>query len=74
MTGAIGVRTLQSFEDREIQGLSDVLVDCVEGGASVSFMLPIPLAARWGDSRLRAVARWGAVSDDGVLQVAAGLI
>ena len=25
--------------DREIQGLSDVLIDCVEGGASVSFML-----------------------------------
>ena len=25
-----------------IEGLSDVLIDCVEGGASVSFMLPLP--------------------------------
>ena len=48
MTGAIRVRTLQSFEDREIQGLSDVLIDCVEGGASVSFMLPLPRAKAEG--------------------------
>ena len=38
---SIQVRTLQPVGDREIQDLSDVLIDCVEGGASVSFMLPI---------------------------------
>jgi GNAT superfamily N-acetyltransferase len=40
--------------DCEIQGLSDVLVDCVEGGASVSFMLPM--------SREKAGAYWREVS------------
>ena len=36
----IQIRCLQTIGEREIQGLSDVLIDCVEGGASVSFMLP----------------------------------
>ena len=39
--GSIQVRSLEVFGEREIQGLSDVLIDCVEGGASVSFMLPM---------------------------------
>jgi GNAT superfamily N-acetyltransferase len=38
---SIQVRTLHPVGEREIQDLSDVLIDCVEGGASVSFMLPI---------------------------------
>ena len=37
----IRVRCLETLGDREIRGLSDVLIDCVEGGASVSFMLPM---------------------------------
>lgn len=37
VTNAIQVRRLQDIGDREIQGLSDVLIDCVEGGASASF-------------------------------------
>jgi GNAT superfamily N-acetyltransferase len=41
MSGGIRVRTLQALGERETQGLSDVLIDCVEGGASVSFMLPM---------------------------------
>jgi GNAT superfamily N-acetyltransferase len=41
VTQAIQVRTLEAVGEREIQELSDVLIDCVEGGASVSFMLPI---------------------------------
>jgi GNAT superfamily N-acetyltransferase len=40
----IHVRTLPEVRDREIQQLSDILIDCVEGGASVSFMLPIARA------------------------------
>jgi len=35
------IRCLDQMGEREIRGLSDVLVDCVEGGASVSFMLPM---------------------------------
>jgi GNAT superfamily N-acetyltransferase len=47
---SIQVRTLHPVGDREIQDLSDVLIDCVEGGASVSFMLPI--------SRRTAMSFW----------------
>jgi GNAT superfamily N-acetyltransferase len=38
------IRSLQTLNERELQGLSDVLIDCVEGGASVSFMLPMTRA------------------------------
>ena len=37
----IRIRTVEKLGEREIEGLSDVLVDCVEGGASVSFMQPM---------------------------------
>jgi GNAT superfamily N-acetyltransferase len=37
----VQIRGLDTIGDREIEGLSDVLIDCVEGGASVSFMLPM---------------------------------
>ena len=50
MTDAIRIRCLQTIGEREIEGLSDVLIDCVEGGASVSFMLPM--------SRAKADAFW----------------
>jgi GNAT superfamily N-acetyltransferase len=52
--GAIRIRPLQALGKREIQGLSDVLIDCVEGGASVSFMLPM--------SRAKAEAFWHGAS------------
>jgi GNAT superfamily N-acetyltransferase len=45
----IRVRCIEG-NDRDIQGLSDVLIDCVEGGASVSFMLPL--------ARAKAEAFW----------------
>ena len=38
-----------------IEGLADVLIDCVQGGASVSFMGPLP--------RERALAFWRQVAD-----------
>jgi GNAT superfamily N-acetyltransferase len=50
----IQIRGLQAIGDREIQGLSDVLIDCVEGGASVGFMLPM--------SRAKAEAFWHSTS------------
>src|SRR5262245_3671108 len=41
MSREIDVRSLETIGEPELQGLSDVLVDCVEGGASVSFMWPM---------------------------------
>jgi GNAT superfamily N-acetyltransferase len=35
------VRRLHTVQEAQIEGLADVLIDCVEGGASVSFMLPL---------------------------------
>ena len=55
MADTIRIRGLDRIGEREIQGLSDVLIDCVEGGASVSFMLPM--------SRAKAETFWrGAAS------------
>jgi GNAT superfamily N-acetyltransferase len=41
MSGGIRVRALESLGEREMRGLGEVLIDCVEGGASVSFMHPM---------------------------------
>jgi len=38
------VRRLGLLSSREFGGLCDVLIDCVDGGASVSFMNPMTLA------------------------------
>jgi len=40
--GDICIRRVDTAEDRDVvRGLAEVLVDCVEGGASVGFMLPL---------------------------------
>lgn len=44
------VRRLESMGEREIRELAEVLIDCVAGGASVSFMHPL--------SKERAEAFW----------------
>ena len=49
------IRRLTAPSDRDLDQLAEVLVDCVEGGASVSFVLPI--------SRERARAFWDRVAD-----------
>ncbi len=49
-TTPVRIRRLTAPTDAELQQLTDVLIDCVEGGASVSFMLPL--------SRERALAFW----------------
>jgi GNAT superfamily N-acetyltransferase len=54
LTGGVQIRCLQTIDDVEVEGLSDVLIDCVEGGASVSFMLPM--------SRTKAEAYWRSTS------------
>ena len=38
------IRSLDSIGERELAGLCDVLIDCVEGGASVNFMWPMTRA------------------------------
>ena len=47
-------RRLSHVDDAQLAQLADVLIDCVEGGASVSFMLPI--------SRDTALAFWRGVA------------
>ncbi|MEM5367241.1 GNAT family N-acetyltransferase [Paraburkholderia azotifigens] len=55
MTEPIRVRRLAAQEAAQcIDGLADVLIDCVAGGASVSFMWPL--------ERTRAVAFWQTVA------------
>jgi GNAT superfamily N-acetyltransferase len=57
MTGVSwSIRRLQIVSDAEIDGLVGVLIDCVEGGASVSFMHPL--------TRERAAAFWRRVAGD----------
>ena len=59
-TAAWSPRRVNALDTREIDELADLLIDCVEGGASVSFMHPL--------TRERAVAFWRQVAQD----VAAG--
>jgi GNAT superfamily N-acetyltransferase len=49
-------RRLKSVDEAQIDALVDVLIDCVEGGASVSFMHPL--------TRERATAFWRRVAQD----------
>jgi GNAT superfamily N-acetyltransferase len=55
MTALWTIRRVEAMDDACLEGLSDVLVDCVEGGASVSFMQPM--------TREKAHAFWRRVSD-----------
>jgi GNAT superfamily N-acetyltransferase len=48
------IRRVHEVSDADMVGLADVLLDCVEGGASVSFMHPL--------TRERALAFWRRVA------------
>jgi len=50
------IRRLHEVSDAQVQALAGILIDCVEGGASVGFMLPL--------SRERAVEFWRRVAQD----------
>jgi GNAT superfamily N-acetyltransferase len=54
------IRRLHAVDEAQIEALAEVLIDCVEGDASVSFIHPL--------TRERAVAFWRRVAND----VAAG--
>src|ERR1700722_20890773 len=43
-TDGFSVQRPTTISDRHVEGLADVLIDCVDGGASVSFMHPLPRA------------------------------
>ena len=53
MPAPVRIEVLASLGATEIAGLGEVLIDCVEGGASGSFMLPI--------TRAKADAYWAGV-------------
>jgi GNAT superfamily N-acetyltransferase len=53
-TPSWSLRRVRALDDAPIEGLAGVLIDCVEGGASVSFMHPL--------RRDRAVAFWRRVA------------
>jgi ribosomal protein S18 acetylase RimI-like enzyme len=55
-TAIWSVRRLDALEDVQIDDLAAVLMDCVDGGASVSFMRPLP--------HERAVAFWRGIAQD----------
>ena len=55
MTTVWSIRRVQAIDEACLEGLSEVLLDCVEGGASVSFMAPM--------TRDRAMAFWRRVAD-----------
>jgi GNAT superfamily N-acetyltransferase len=68
MSNPVTVRTLAPHEATErIGALSAVLIDCVEGGASVSFMLP--LTQERADAFWRGVAE-GVAAGERILLVA----
>jgi GNAT superfamily N-acetyltransferase len=51
---AWSVRRLHVLDDAHVEALADVLIDCVDGGASVGFMHPL--------SRERAIGFWRRVA------------
>lgn len=55
MSDTVIVRRLGELDAAAIEALADVLLDCVEGGASVSFMWPL--------ARAKALAFWRGVAE-----------
>ena len=55
MSAPWSIRRLHAVDAATLSGLADVLVDCVDGGASVSFMEPM--------TRDKALAFWRRVAD-----------
>lgn len=49
------IRRLDAVDDTQVEGLADLLVDCVDDGASVGFMHPL--------ARDAAIAFWRRVAD-----------
>jgi GNAT superfamily N-acetyltransferase len=54
-TAAPRIRRLLNVTEAQMQGLAELLIDCVDGGASVSFMYPLSMP--------KALAFWQRVAD-----------
>ena len=52
----IAIRRLASVDDTQVEALADVLIDCIDGGAGISFMHPLAPA--------KARAFWRRIGDD----------
>jgi GNAT superfamily N-acetyltransferase len=52
----IAIRRLHRVDDAQVEALADVLIDCIDGGAGVSFMHPL--------ARAKARAFWRRIGDD----------
>ena len=37
----VAIRRLESVDDTQVEALADVLIDCIDGGAGVSFVHPL---------------------------------
>jgi len=55
VSSGIHIRQLERVGEREIAALSEVLIDCVEGGASVNFLWPM--------TQGKAAAFWRSAAD-----------
>ncbi len=55
LDSAHSIRVLPTLTDPQVQALAELLIDCVDGGASVSFMYPLSLP--------KALAFWREVAD-----------
>ena len=53
---ATQIHRLTRVSEQQLQALAELLIDCVDGGASVSFMHPL--------SMQKALAFWREVADD----------
>jgi GNAT superfamily N-acetyltransferase len=53
---SVSVRHVHAANEDDLAGLADVLIDCVDGGASIGFMDPLSPSA--------ALAFWRRVADD----------
>ena len=62
MTENVTVRRIGAEEAAaHVEALADLLIDCVDGGASVSFMLPLP--------RENALAFWRGVAQTANIRI-----
>ena len=60
MSAGPAIRRLHSIDDAQVEGLADLLIDCIDGGASVSFMHPLaPETARAFWRRVAAAVETG---------------
>lgn len=50
------IRRLHSLDDEQVEALAEVLIDCVDGDASISFMHPL--------AKVKAEAFWRRVAED----------